>query len=85
MYPKTAYSRMILTLKNGEETCVRLGSADVGKKRNDCFHGRMERQQEQGSKSVDNEPGPHTISNTIQRKILRGFLSKADLAFLPQS
>ena len=75
---------MDLTRRNREATCVRLGSADVSEKRNDCFHGRMERQQKQGSKSVDNEPWLHTLSNTGQRGMLRGFLPSADLAFLPQ-
>jgi hypothetical protein len=45
---------------NREVTCVRLGPADVSEKRNDCFHGRVERQQKQGSKSVDHEPWVHT-------------------------
>ena len=75
---------MDLRRRNREVTCARLGSADVSKKRNDCFHGRMERQQKQGSESVDNEPWLHTVSNTGQRGKLRGFLSSGDLAFLPQ-
>src|SRR6267142_726274 len=84
VYPKKARCRMDLTRRNREMTCVRLRSADVSEKRNDCFHGRKERQQEQGSESVDKEPWPHTLSNTGQRGMLRGFLPTGDLAFLPQ-
>jgi len=84
VYAKKVHWRMDLTRRNREATCVRLGPADVSEKRNDCFHGRMERQQEQGSESVDKEPWPHTLSNTGQRGMLRGFLPTGDLAFLPQ-
>ncbi len=84
MYAKKAHWRMDLTRRNREVTCVRLGPADVSKKRSNCFHGRMERQQKQGSKSVDKEPWPHTLPNTGQRGMLRGFLPSGDLAFLPQ-
>ena len=75
---------MDLTRRNREVTCARLASADVSKKRNDCFHGRMERQQKHGSESVDNKPWLHTLSNTGQRGMLRGFMSSGDPAFLPQ-
>lgn len=75
---------MDLTRRNGETTCVRLGPADVSEKRNDCFHWRMERQQKQGSESVDKEPWPHTLLNTGQRGMLRGFLPSGDLALSPQ-
>ncbi len=75
---------MDLPRRNREMTCERLGSADLSEKRNDCFHGRMERQQEQGSESVDYEPWLHTQLNTGQGEMLRGFLPSGDLAFLPQ-
>jgi hypothetical protein len=61
-------------------TCERLGSADVSEKRNDCFYRRVERQQEQGSESVDNEPWLHTLTNTGQRGMLRGLLPSGGLA-----
>lgn len=84
MYPKMAHWRMDLARRNGDVTCAGLGSADVSEKRNDCLHRRMERQQEQRSESVDNEPWPHTLSNTGQRGMLRGFLPSGGLAFLLQ-
>ena len=84
VYPKKARCRMDLTRRNREATWASLGAPDVREKRNDCFHGRMERQQKQRSESVDNEPWLHTLSNTGQRGMLRGFLPSGDLAFLPQ-
>jgi hypothetical protein len=47
---------MNLQGSNKDVICVSLEFADVTEKGNKCSHGRMERQKEQGSESVDDEP-----------------------------
>ena len=71
------HSRMNLEGSNRDVTCVSLEFADVKEKGNKCSHGRMERQKEQGSESVDDEPWPHTCRNTKKPRMLRCFAKRA--------
>ena len=49
-------SRMNLEGNNKDVICVSLEFADVREKGNKCAHGRMERQNEQRSESVNEKP-----------------------------
>ena len=56
-----------------------LDFTSVPEKGNDSPHGRVKRQKEQGSDSVDEKSWPHTARNTArQEKLRRGKLKRGD-------
>jgi hypothetical protein len=44
----------------------------VREKGRDCSYGRVKRQEEQRSESVNDKPKSHTSVNTAERKMLQG-------------